>query len=74
MREWCEMDLKYVRWEVLYRIGINQSSDGWWGSFEFTLIFGCHRSWDLIAQLIEYLFLEDTAATSALFPYLMCCS
>jgi hypothetical protein len=67
------MDLKCVGWEGVYRIGINQSSDGWWDSFEFTVIFGCHKSWDLIAQLMEYLLLKDTAARSALLPYLVCC-
>ena len=67
------MDLECVGWEGVYRIGINQCSDGWWGSFEFTVIFGCHKSWDLIAQLIEYLLLKDTAARSALHLYLMCC-
>jgi hypothetical protein len=67
------MDLKCVGWEGVYRIGITQSRDGWWGSFLFTVIFECHKSWDLIAQLIEYLLLKDTAARSALLPYLMRC-
>jgi hypothetical protein len=63
------MNLKCVGWECLYRIGINQIIDGWWGSFELTVIFGCHKSWDFIAQLIEYLLLKDTAARNALLPY-----
>jgi hypothetical protein len=48
------MDLKCVGWEGVYRTGINQISDGWWGSFEYTVVFGFHKNWGLIAQLIEY--------------------